>query len=92
VGIDISDNLSGLETSLTNYHSMLDNIPEERRFLDWKFCTELCLPVIGECQIPQIVRRPVDSGVDPHIDPSGNRENGLHRSIFPVNNHFQEFE
>jgi len=86
------DNLSGLQTLLTNYQSMLDNIPEERRFLHWKLYTELCLLGIGECQIPQAVRRPVDSSIDPHIDPSGNRENGLHRSIFPVNNHLQEFE
>jgi hypothetical protein len=92
VGTDVSGQPIGLETSLNNYQSMLGNTPEERRFLHWKFSTELCLPGIGECQIPQVVRHPVDSGVDPHIDPSDNREKGLHRSIFPVNNHLQESE
>jgi hypothetical protein len=40
----------------------------------------------------QFVRRSVDHGVEPHIDPSDNREKGLHPSVFPVNNHLQEYE
>jgi hypothetical protein len=73
VGTDVSGQPIGLETLLSNYQSMLGNIPEELRFLHWKFSTELCLPGIGESQFPQVLRRPFDSGVAPHIDPSDNR-------------------